>query len=261
MKTIFITFADRKLSPTLKIIKKEAIDFGFFDEVKVYDDRTFDNEYWNKYHTFYEQNPRGFGYWIWKPYIIRRELERMNDGDVLVYLDAGCIINKNGKENYHRYVNILQNQCDIVCFEHTNCYEKQYNKIDFLDYMGLSSSQDFLESRQMIATIILIKKTQKTCSLINDWFEVMHKKPHIIDDTPSSKPELESFKEHRHDQSVFSALCYKYGIKGLPQYEVYPNGGDWSQMGDYPFWAARRKVYKRETIIKKIIRKISSFCK
>lgn len=133
--------------------------------------------------------------------------------------------------------------------------------MDFLNYMELSSNHDFLESRQMIATVILIKKTQKTCSLINDWFEIMHQKPHLIDDTPSSMPELESFKEHRHDQSVFSALCYKYGIKGLPQYEVYPNGGDWSKMGDYPFWAARRKVFRRETFAKRVLKKILSLVK
>lgn len=261
MKTVFITFADRKLAPTLKIIKKEAIDSGFFDEVKVYDDRTFDNEYWNKYHTFYEQNPRGFGYWIWKPYIIKRELERMNDGDVLVYLDAGCKINAFGKENYYRYIDYLNTKQDIICFEHQNCSAKQYNKMQLLVHFDLAKDPFFLESRQLMAGLLLIKKTEAAVDLITDWYDVMHNNFSIIDDSPSVLPEMPEFIAHRHDQSVFSALCYKYGIKGLPQCEVYPKGGDWSQMGDYPFWAARRKLYKKVSLFERVIKRLSSVYK
>ena len=36
---------------------------------------------------------RGYGYWIWKPYIVSKMMSRLNDGDILVYTDAGtqCI--------------------------------------------------------------------------------------------------------------------------------------------------------------------------
>lgn len=258
MKTVFITFADRKLAPTLKIIKKEAVDSGFFDEVKVFDERTFDKEYWQRYHSFYEQNPRGFGYWIWKPYIIKRELERMNDGDVLVYLDAGCKINAFGKENYYRYIDYLNTKQDIICFEHQNCFEKQYSKTSLLSFFHFENNNDFIDSRQKIATVILIKKTKSSMDFVVEWFEIMHNNFSIIDDSPSALPEMPEFIAHRHDQSVFSALCYKYGIKGLSQYEVYPNGGDWGQMVDYPFWAARRKVYKQDSRFVRIIRRISN---
>src|SRR5688572_18740057 len=45
--------------------------------------------------VFFEMNkeiltqPRGAGYWLWKPYIIYREMLTMQDGDVLVYSDSG----------------------------------------------------------------------------------------------------------------------------------------------------------------------------
>lgn len=257
MRTVFITFADRKLAPTLKIIKKEAIDSGFFDVVKVYDDRTFDKEYWKKYHTFYEQNSRGFGYWIWKPYIIKRELERISDGDVLVYLDAGCVINAFGGANYSRYLDYLNTKQDIICFEHQNCFAKQYNKMQLLQHFDLANNLSFLESRQLMAGLLLIKKTETSVDLVSEWYSIMHGTPNLIDDSPSDLPELPDFIAHRHDQSVFSALCYKYGIKGLPQQEVYPNGGDWSQMTEYPFWAARRKVFAKPSLIERIYRKLA----
>jgi hypothetical protein len=41
---------------------------------------------------------RGGGYWIWKPYIIKKHLDKINDNDILIYMDAGCSININGKK-------------------------------------------------------------------------------------------------------------------------------------------------------------------
>ena len=32
---------------------------------------------------------RGAGYWVWKPWIIRRALEKIRNDDVLLYSDAG----------------------------------------------------------------------------------------------------------------------------------------------------------------------------
>ena len=34
---------------------------------------------------------RGAGYWIWKSYIIRKTLEEINDGDILIYADGGSV--------------------------------------------------------------------------------------------------------------------------------------------------------------------------
>ena len=39
------------------------------------------------------KQPRGGGYWIWKSHIIKK-INEINDNDILIYLDAGCSINK-----------------------------------------------------------------------------------------------------------------------------------------------------------------------
>lgn len=33
---------------------------------------------------------KGAGYWVWKPKIVQITLEKMNDGDLLLYADTGC---------------------------------------------------------------------------------------------------------------------------------------------------------------------------
>ena len=52
---------------------------------------------------------------------------------------------------------------------------------------------------------------KETVDLVNEWYNISCNY-HMIDDTPSIIPNVGSFKEHRHDQSIFSLLTKKYNI-------------------------------------------------
>jgi len=259
MKRVFITFADKKLSPTLKRIKKEAKDSGFFDAINVFNEDTFDSEFWKQHGDWIRSNPRGFGYWIWKPYLIQRELSKMDVGDILVYLDAGCVINKDARKRYDEYLEMLTETKPIICFDHERCFEKQYCKSDLLAYLDLLNDSVFLNSKQKMSGLLIIKKSEVSKTIINSWYQIMAHNTFLIDDTISGKIEENSeFIDHRHDQSVFSALCYqqKENVIVLPQKEVYQTPCDASTMSPYPFWAARRKLYKERSFYAKILSKL-----
>lgn len=260
-KVIFLSFATRNMAPTLKRIRKEAEESGFFDEIHTCDERILkkDKKYWKQYKQWYENNPRGYGYWLWKPYLILRELNNLEDRDVLVYLDAGCIINAMGRSRYMQYINMLSDEEPIICFDHKNCFAKQYCKAGLLKYFNLLENKQFLDSKQMMAGLLIIRKCRKSLEFIQEWHNVGHNSLSLINDSPSALPEHQEFREHRHDQSVFSCLCWKYDIKGLPQQEVYPIPCDWSTMADFPFWAVRRKEFSVPTLIERIVRKLMRF--
>ncbi len=59
-----------------------------------------DSDFWNKHKDFILKNKRGYGYWVWKPYLISKILKEINDNDILLYLDAGCELNVNGKDYF-----------------------------------------------------------------------------------------------------------------------------------------------------------------
>ena len=44
--------------------------------------------------------PRGGGYWIWKPLVVREMLRSLRDGDVMLYADAGCSIVSQAKDEW-----------------------------------------------------------------------------------------------------------------------------------------------------------------
>ena len=91
-----------------------------------------------------------------------------------------------------------------------------------------------------MASVIILRKTQHTIDLINKWLSYSETY-NLINDT-KSYVEHSNFKDHRHDQSIYSLLVKKYGtilIKDETYFE--PN---WNKGGkNYPFWVIRNRGY------------------
>jgi hypothetical protein len=87
-----ITFSGQAYDETTGQIVELAPRMGA-DKVLVYDDL------WLTQQDFYRQNKwlwehnhkRGFGWYCWKPYIIWRTLEKCDDGDIVLFLDADTV--------------------------------------------------------------------------------------------------------------------------------------------------------------------------
>ena len=69
------------------------------------------------------------------------------------------------------------------------------------------------EDIQVQAGTLLIYVCNETRNFIDEWYSICCEKDyHYIDDSPSIEPNHNSFKEHRHDQSIFSLLLKKHNI-------------------------------------------------
>ena len=91
--TWFLTFGggSQNYVDAVDRIVSQATSLNLFDSIhgfKESDLRT-DQHFWNKHGPFILGNPRGFGYWIWKPYLIKQIIDKANKGDVIVYCDSG----------------------------------------------------------------------------------------------------------------------------------------------------------------------------
>jgi hypothetical protein len=190
---------------------KEIDDIHIFDNIIGYTDLDLkkDIDFWSKHSAFCEKN-RGYGCWIWKPYLIMKTFELMDDDDVLFYSDAGCtIINDNDtNDNMLKLINKCKEK--ELLFSSTYTLERQYCKHDILKYLKMDI-EEIMHSTQFQATFMFIKKTKKTVQFVNDWYDTMCIY-HLVDDSPSRYyKELPEFIDSRHDQTVFSLLAKKYG--------------------------------------------------
>jgi len=190
-------------------LANQVNELKLFDEIIVYTGNTLkeDTDFWNKHSENILNNRRGFGYWIWKPYIIKKTMENMNDGDILFFLDCGCEIEE--KEWLEYCIEKVKTD-KIVGTLAIDQLENKWNKMDLIDKLDMNDDK-YLNNiqRQSGANMFLIYK--ETRDLVNEWYDLSCDY-HNIDDSPSIKKNLETFVEHRHDQSVYSLLTKKYGI-------------------------------------------------
>lgn len=210
-KKQFITFSagdPNYYAAGIRLIN-QANNIAIFDKIKLYTDEDLknDNNFWPIHSRFIEKNKRGYGYWIWKSYIIKKTMEEMNDGDMLLYLDCGCEIDILKREQIMKFFNYVK-QDYIIGSQHGR--ERQYNKMDLILHLDMLYDK-YLNTDQRQAGAVMYLVCNKTRKFVNQWYETCCNY-HLIDDSVSIHTNLESIIEHRHDQSVFSLLTKKYNI-------------------------------------------------
>lgn len=264
----FLSFATTNMKPTLKRIGKEANDSCFFDRLWLFNEKDIYKSFIKERKDFFENYKRGYGYWLWKPYIINYVLgEKMNDGDILVYLDSGSEIHKTGAKRWGEYKEMLKSH-SLLTFDHLHSFENQFTKRDVLDFFGVTNDHSILESRQLWAGGLIMRKDVFVCNLMRRWLDVCDTyKYTLLCDEPSKQSELPQYKQHCHDQSIFSVICkiediaateknLDGRIKVLPMQENYPYPCDWNTMDEFPFWAKRNKSFTPPTLFQRIKRRL-----
>lgn len=146
--------------------------------------------------------PRGAGYWLWKPYVIMRALERVEKDDAIIYSDAGM-------DTIGDVSPLLNIEPDIALFS---------NRWKHLDFCKMDVVQAILgQSRydhdafQVQASTIIVKKTWFAKRFIKEWL-TWCQMPGFIDDTPTNIANVDTYNEHRHDQAILCCLALKYGL-------------------------------------------------
>ena len=211
MSKYFITFgggSQNYIDAGNRLIKQAKLS-NLFNKIILYTDEDLKNDtyFWTKHGEFINNNKRGYGYWLWKSYIIKKTMDELKEGDTLMYLDCGCEIDINKKKKIKKFFEYVKKNNIIGSFTQL---EKYWNKMDLILHLNILN-QDFLNSQQHQAGAILFYITDKTKKLVNRWYELSCNY-HLIDDSPSIKKNIEMFKQHRHDQSIFSLLTKKWNI-------------------------------------------------
>ena len=179
---------------------KNINDAPLFEHVITYRQKDLGEDFVQK-HKRHFSHSIGAGYWCWKPYIIKMTLERMADGDELMYCDT-CI---HPEDWVKPLLANLRNQ-DVVMVE-TYHLDRHWAKMDLVHKMN---AEGYLDSRQRIASFSFYRKTSRSVSFVNEWVELAADY-HLISDEPSVIPNDPSFIRHIHDQAMFSLLTKKYG--------------------------------------------------
>lgn len=241
MKIVFLSFGggSENYIEAVNRICEQAAEFKLFDQIYKFtgeDLKQKHRKFWKPHRKFIETNKRGYGYWLWKPYIISHVLKELSDGDILLYADAGCELNIRGKSRLLEYIELVKKYA-FLAFQMGHHPERKWTREDLLHFLGCDSS--VRNSGQIIATTMFIQKCAKTVNFVDEWYRLMcHNDYQFITDGKSTVQNDQEFVENRHDQSCFSCLVKKYNMYHIPD-ETYFQSSWFSTGLRYPIWALR----------------------
>jgi hypothetical protein len=236
----FITYGDSGFAETKKRLLNQATCVGWFDTTTAYGTEDLDDDFKEKNKHILEL-PRGGGYWIWKPYIIHKHLEKIKDGDILIYADAGCYINQGGFKRFKEYIDMLNDDgcdgCGCISFQMPHHAEDKWTTKEIFEYFNIhADSSDIRESGQFIATVRMFKKNANSMNIVSAWLNALYQNPLLFTDHYNKNNQSVRFIDNRHDQSVLSVICKLYKTTVLEDETYFEEGFGSEKSLRYPFW-------------------------
>ncbi len=219
----FCAFADTDKLETLRRIHSQAMEMGIFKEIFIYNELNLGVDFSNDFKDKLLFNVRGFGYWVWKPYIILESMKKIEYGDILFYSDAGSHLDSKYLYIFNEYIELVEKNDALffTLFDGDRFIEKRWTKSDVFDYFEVLGDKKYTDTPQIEANTIFLKKTDKNIEFLEKWLDIFYNNFSLADDSPSIIENDPDFIENRHDQSILSILVKKNNMFTLPCKNIY----------------------------------------
>ena len=215
MKRYYITYTDKGFFNAQQYACACAKNFNF-DYIISYTKADIDNEFYLKNKDILEES-RGAGYWLWKFYIIYHTLLKMRNDDILFYCDAG----KNLIHSIDPLIEILYSiQQPIMPYQQL-VEEKVWTKRDLFIYNNCDLPL-YTDTNHYDSSTHLVIKNKESLDFYKTCLDQGCIKELITDSSNIyGKGNYPEFKEHRHDQSIYSVQVKLKNYKGFRMLHHY----------------------------------------
>ena len=257
----FASFADKRLHKSLSRIKTQAQDMKIFKEIFAWNENHLEERFKKKFSYFLQ--PFTFYLCAWKPQVILQSFKKMENGDILLYADSGCHLNKYGVKRLLEYCDLAKkNQLPILATVFGDeMPEYMWTKADTFNYFNFTENKKITHTPQIQATTFVIVKTKETQHFLEEWLNVFKERPDLADRGKFIQPNFDGFIDHRSDQSFFSIIGKKLGIKLISADEVQGSANWETDMIDFPIWAIRDKKFSNPPTLFLLVNRISKSIK
>jgi len=249
-KIHFITYGNDRFAESKARLLTEAEQFGEFASIQGYGPENLSPEFRQTYKSIMTQ-PRGGGYWIWRPIIIQHALLHMNENDILIYLDAGSSLNPKGKARFFEYIDLLNNspeQYGTLAFQMSgNCgpgnleVEKWWTTREIFEHFEVDLNGEIANSGQYLGGILVMKKNDHLKRYMEIYLSTLLTNPLLCTDYYNNNNQIPEFRDNRHEQSITSVLRKIMGSVVIDGDESWMLPFGEGESLKYPFWATRIK--------------------
>lgn len=244
METLLVTFGGGGLRwrAAAARLGRQARQTSWFNVALVVTDRnlgSFLPSFFDSHGELVAREPRGFGFWLWRPLLLAELLAVPHDR-IVVFVDAGCELSHTAESDavMRDYLVEAADRGATLFEVEGDWSDRMYSKRDLTHHVGLGEAD--LASRQIQGGALILRNSGPTRQLVSAWSALaVAQDYHFLDDSPSRLPEDPAFIEHRHDQSILSTLAKDAGLQSRDNETFhYP---DWQGASRYPIWTARNR--------------------
>jgi hypothetical protein len=243
MRLHFLTYGDHNYRISSRRLCLQALRSGWFQSITRLHPRRLSASFAVRYSSILSEH-RGGGYWIWKPWIINEALNRINDGEYLLYMDAGCSINIAAYDRLQDYIDMISSSHQNILSMQMHHVERKWTNSNTLRYFGVALDDSIACSGQLMATILMIRRNSAALEMVKQWLHTLHSDPYLFTDRYNSIDPFSDFQDHRHDQSIFSIIRKQNSPAIIPD-ETWFSDFQGEAAARVPFWGTRLKDSKR----------------
>ena len=216
--SILLSYASGRFVETQDYQMTTARRVGGLKHRRACSPRDIPHHYREQHRKIFTQK-RGDGYWLWKPFLIRQTMAGMRDGDVLFYCDSGSYFISPADPLIQL---AAREPSGIICFKLTHL-EKRFTKRAAFVSLGVDHPA-ITDSTQVMASFILFRVGDAAREFVGEWLGHCENEL-LVTDAPSPPPLVEypEFSEHRHDQSLFSLVAKRRGLRQYPDPSQWGN--------------------------------------
>lgn len=203
-----ITFSDSRMTQSKQVLCDSALHFGI-DSIRGYGPEDLPPWLYHA-HPYMNEQTKGFGWYAWKPWIVFNEIMQMNEGDLLIYADAGQTLIGDPRKIFDACSQ------DIILFSNGWTHAEWCKGDAAKTILGKNwisyYNWNHVQNQQTQASLLFLRVTETSRKFIQEWF-AWSLMPGLIDNSPSITPNYPTFAEHRWDQAILGCLAIKHRIK------------------------------------------------
>lgn len=208
----YITFSGSNYHKQTSYVMERATKMGA-DKVLIYDDvwlTQYRRDFCQKNKWFFDYpEKRGFGWYIWKPFIILDALRRAESGDIVMYIDGDTY----PIHDFSMLYPLCKKQGGVMVFEAVGQCNSRWCKRDCFIVMGQDDPRFRFAPHGCARFMLFEKGLQLPHEFLENWLKYLCI-PEANTVAPSHlAPEYPEYVEHRSDQSVMTNLIHRYGLR------------------------------------------------
>ena len=205
---VLINYANDRFRRSQALNSSTGLEVAGFDKVVSCSPQDIDPGFYEANQAILRET-RGNGYWLWKPYFIKQALDAVHDGDYVFYSDSGSYFLRS----IDPLIQVgVEGRQDLICFQLHGLIEQEWTKRDAFVLMDCDGPA-YASTMQRLASFSLWRKSAFTVHLINEYLRYAQDERILTDvENRCGLENYPGFKDHRHDQSVFSLLTKKHGL-------------------------------------------------